>query len=83
MAYRSAVQSSTGFASYYLLYGKEMRLLLDLMYRHPLTKKSIDEYANDVRSILEQAYVTVREKIHFAHERQKDYYDRRSHGSRY
>ena len=38
MAYRSAVQSSTGFTSYYLLYGKEMRLPLDIIYRPPLTE---------------------------------------------
>ena len=37
MAYRSAVQSSTGYTSYYLLYGKEMRLPLDIMYRPPGT----------------------------------------------
>ena len=33
MAYRSAVQFSAGYTSYYLLYGKEMRLPLDIMYR--------------------------------------------------
>ena len=33
MAYRSTVQSSTGFTPYFLLYGKEMRLPLDIVYR--------------------------------------------------
>ena len=60
-----------------------MRLPLDIIYRPPLTEKSRADYANDVRCTLEQAYETVREKLHLAHERQKDYYDRRSHGSRY
>ena len=83
IAYRSAVQSSTGFTSYYLLYGKGMRLPLDIIYRPPLTEKSRAEYANDVRCTLEQAYDTVREKLYLAHERQKDYYNRRSHSSRY
>ena len=83
MAYRSAVQSSTGFTSYYLLYGEEMRLPLDLIYRPPLTEKSRAYYANEVQCTLEQVYETVRKKLHLAHERQKDYYDRRSHGSRY
>ena len=66
-----------------MLYGKEMRLPLDIIYRPPLTEKSRADYANDVRFTLKQAYETVREKLHLAHERQKDYYDRRSHGSRY
>ena len=41
------------------------------------------DYANDVCYTLEQAYKTVSEKLHLAHKRQKDYYDRRSHNSRY
>ena len=58
MAYRSAVQSSTGFTSYYLLYGKEMRLSLDIIYRPPLTDKSRADNAHDVRCTLKQAYET-------------------------
>ena len=67
MAYRNAVQSSTGFTSYYLFYGNEMRLPLDIIYRPPLKEKSRADYANDVRCTLEQAYETVRDKLHFAH----------------
>ena len=83
MAYRSTVQSSTWLTSYYLVYGKNIRLPFDIIYRLPLTVKSCADYANDVRCTLEQAYETVREKFYLAHERQNDYYDRRSHGSRY
>ena len=60
-----------------------MRLPLDIIYRPTLTEKSRADYANDVRCSLEQAYETVREKLNLAHEQQKDYYDRRSRGSRY
>ena len=35
MAYRSAVQASTGYTPYFLLYGREMRLPLDVIYRPP------------------------------------------------
>ena len=35
MAYRSAVQASTGYTPYFLLYGREMRLPLDVIYRLP------------------------------------------------
>ena len=50
------------------LYGKEMRLPLDIIYREPLTEKSRADYANHVRCILEQAYDSEREKLHLAHE---------------
>ena len=63
MAYRSAVQSSIGFTSYYLLYEKKMRLPLDIIYRPPLTENSRADFANDVRCKLEQAYETVRENF--------------------
>lgn len=35
MAYRRAVQFSTGYTPLYLLYGREMRLPLDIIYRSP------------------------------------------------
>ena len=35
IAYRSAVQLSTSFTPHCLLFGREMRLLLDIMYRPP------------------------------------------------
>ena len=35
MAYRSAVQTSTRFTPHFLIYGREMRLIIDIMYRSP------------------------------------------------
>ena len=35
IAYRSAVQSSTGFTPHFILFGRKMRLPLDVMYRPP------------------------------------------------
>ena len=49
LAYRSAVQSSTGFTLYYLLYGKEMRLPLDMIYRPPSQDFSRTQYAQEIR----------------------------------
>ena len=83
MAYRSDVQFSTGYTSYYLLYGKEMRIPLDIMYRPPGTEQTRTEYVRKLRTSLQDAYVTVREKLQLAHQRQKDYYDRRTHGERF
>ena len=83
MAYRSAVQSSTGYTSYYLLYGQEMRLPLDIMYRPPGIEQNRTEYVREQRTSLQDAYVTVRENLQSAHQRQKDYYDRLTHGERF
>ena len=63
MAYRSAVQSSTGYTFYYLLYGKEMRLPLDLMYRPLGTEQIRTEYVRELRTSLQDAHVTVRENL--------------------
>ena len=83
MSYRSAVQSSTGHTPYFMLFGREMRLPLDIMYRPPEIEHTRSEYPNEVRKVLEHAYERARDRLHMAHERQKDYYDRRGHGSRF
>ena len=72
MAYRSAVQASTGYTSYFLLYGQEMRLPLDVIYRLPERDQSQTEYAIEVRTTLDQAYDVARDYLQLAHKRQKD-----------
>ena len=44
MAYCNAVQASTGSTPYFLLYGQEMRLSLDVIYRHPERDQSRSDY---------------------------------------
>ena len=83
MAYRSAVQASTGYIQYFLLYGREMRLPLDVIYRPPERDQSRTEYAIEVRKTFDQAYDVARDHLQLAHKRQKDYYDRRTSGKRF
>ena len=83
MAYRSAVQSSTGFTPYLLLYGKKMRLPLGIIYRPPSQDVSRSQYAQVIRRVLERAHEIVRSKLQHFHERQKDYYDRRTRRERF
>ena len=83
MAFRSAVKSSTGFTWYYLLYINKMHLPFDIIYQPPFTEKSHAQYANDVHSTLKLEDKTVLDKLHLANARQNNYYDRRSHGSRF
>ena len=60
-----------------------MRLRIDIMYRSPNQEVTRSQYAQEVRDTLQNAYRAAREKLLVAHIRQKDYYDRRTQGTRY
>ena len=66
-----------------MLYGKEVRLPLDIIYRPPSQDLSRTQYAQDIRRALERAYDTARSKLQLSHERQEDYYDRQTRGERF
>ena len=82
MAYRSAVQILTGFTSHYLLFDREMRLQLDIIYRPPEKEQSHQAFVAKHREQLHRAYDTTRYRVHLAYQTQKDYYDRQTHGER-
>ena len=69
MAYLSAVQTSTGFTPHFLMYGRGMQLLIDIMSRSPNHKVSRPQYAQEVRNILENAYSAARKKLHMVYKR--------------
>ena len=83
MAYRSAVQTSTKFTPHLLIYGREMRLPIDIMYRSLNQEVSLSECAQAVRKSLQNVYSAAREKLLVAHKKQNDYYDTRTKGTRY
>jgi hypothetical protein len=66
-----------------MLFGREMRLTLDIMYRPPESTHTRYECPTEVRKTLTDAYERARERLNLAHKRQKDYYDRRMSGNRY
>ena len=63
-----------------MLFIREMRLSFDIMYRPFEASHSRFDYPNEVRKTLADAYERARERLHLAHKRQKDYYDRRMSG---
>ena len=66
MAYRSAEHETTGYTPAHLMFGREMRLPLDLMFERPPDEKATDtstEYAMALRHRLTTAHQLVRERI--------------------
>ena len=66
-----------------MLFGREMRLPLDVMYRPPEASLTRFDYPNEVRKTLVDASERAREILHLAHKRQQNYYDRRMSGIRF
>ena len=84
MAYNSSVNASTGFTPFYLMFGREARLPVDLIYGARSGESSeVNEYVHQLQGNLEAAFELVRQKHHTAHERRKEVYDRRVHGNPY
>lgn len=84
LAYRSSVQESTGYTPFHLMFGREIRLPIDLMFgRDPDPMKETTEYVVQLKQHLEEAYEQVRKRTGFVQGRQKDRYDQRAVGGQY
>ena len=78
MAYNSSVQSSIGYTPFYLIFGHQARLPVDVMYRfieRPL--QSYGEYAKLLQHRLQRAFDLVKQHITTEHLRQKEFYDQK------
>ncbi|KAL5469186.1 hypothetical protein EMCRGX_G030404 [Ephydatia muelleri] len=84
MAYNSSVHSATGFTPFPLMFGRQVRLPVDLMYgTSSPDSQSIPEYVKSLQHTLQEAHQLVREKCQTEHSRQKMLYSRRVHGKTY
>jgi hypothetical protein len=78
MSYRSAVHSSTKFSPHYLLFGREMKLPLDLTLKINQDKEyKPTEYVASLRKQLEVAHEEARKNNLAAQRYQKEYFDRK------
>ena len=85
LAYRTSVQESTGCTPYFLLFGREARLPVDVMFGLPpnVPPQPVHQYSKDLRARLDTAYERVRERLGWRQRRQKMVYDRRRTGRTY
>ena len=84
MAYNTSVHSTTGYTPFYLMFGREARLPIDIVYGTNQTEStSVQDYARVMKKSLGAAYDRVRVKLSTGHKRQKEIYDKKIHGDAY
>ena len=84
MAYNSSVHASTGYTPFYLMFGREARLPIDIAYGTKLpVQRSTGDYATQMKSSLEDAYASVRMNLNASHRTQSELYNRKVHGKPY
>ena len=84
MAYNLSVHSTTGYSPFFLTYGREARLPVDIVYgTQSLASSTVDTYAQKSCKLLEESFNRVREHLLAGHQKQKHIYDKRIHGDPY
>ena len=85
MAYRSPVYDSTGFTPQYLVFGHEISLPLDLMYRPPPSMTPIDVYdwVSQKEEAFRREYELFRRNATTQQRRRNNLYNKREHGPSY
>ena len=85
LAYNSSEHPTTGETPFFLMFGRQVRMPIDIMYGSPNTTQpsSVPQYVVTLRDDLEEAYKRVRIRMQQKLHRQKELYDQRAHGDPY
>ena len=80
-AYNTTVHASTGFSPYYLMFGRQPRLPIDaILPNKPEGNRTADEYADDMKKKLQEAYALAATNCDISKQKQKKYHDRKIYG---
>ncbi len=80
MAYRSAVHESTRCTPARLMFGRDLRLPVDLLYGRPEERENTTHYVEALQEKLDKVHDFARERIKLSSDRMKRYYDVRATG---
>ena len=84
MAYNTSIHPSTGFSPFFLMFRRQTKLPVDLVYGYtPTESQPQHEYARQLEKILQGAFQVARENMGTATERMKEVYNQRVHGKQY
>ena len=80
-AYNTSVQASTGHTPFYLMFGRQAKLLVGLMYSLENTQEvDLPEYIANLKRTFQKAYEIAREHIGEKQQFQKELYNQKVHG---
>ena len=69
IAYNTSIHSTTGYSPFYLMYGREPRLPIDIIYgTQSQSSTSVDHFVQKSHTLMEQAYNRVREHLSTGHQ---------------
>jgi hypothetical protein len=81
LAYNTSVNPTTGYSPFFLMFGRQVRMPVDIIYGSPNVQTStVPRYVADLRSNLNAAYECVRKQMGYKLDRQKEIYDKKVHG---
>ncbi|KAL5516845.1 hypothetical protein EMCRGX_G002271 [Ephydatia muelleri] len=82
-AYNTSVQATTGYSPFFLMFGRQARLPIDLMYGTECGNsviKTVPEYVTKLSEAFVEAYAAVRDTMGAKLQRQKEFYNKKIHG---
>ena len=81
LAYNTSVNPTTGHTPFFLMFGRQVRMPVDIMYGTPgVSSAPVPKYVAELRDSLTSAYQQVRTTTAAKLKRQKEFYDRKVHG---
>lgn len=86
MAYNTSVQSSTGFTPFYLMFGHQARLPVNIIYGTGAPEgesRDVSTYVASLKRRMVEAFEIVRRNVSKHHQHQKMLYDEKVHGKPY